>query len=144
MVMLHTVAALASERVPDIVLSSVCPHHAAATLASLHIQPACLIADRQAGREAAVKGSGPTPPHRFPFIFCHCFDGEMDFVLIPCLDTALVLYDPPLDAPELACGGSLLHRVERSLLRIRPYRRDTDNTDRVDQTHIVFRHVTPL
>ena len=43
-ILLHTVAALSSDRVPDLVLSYVFTHHAEATLSSLHIKPACIIA----------------------------------------------------------------------------------------------------
>ncbi len=147
-IMLHTVAALASARVPNLVLSYVFTHNAKATLSSLHTQPACIIADRQAGREAAVKDSGQTPAPmsapRFLFIFCHRFDHELDFVLIPFLNTVLVLRSPPLDATAPAFRGTLLRLCERRRLRLRHHRRDPDHAERVDQTHIVVQHGCPF
>src|SRR5215470_15506592 len=81
---------------------------------------------------------------RFPLIFCYCLDREMDFLLIPFIHPALILFYTPLDPTEMACIRPLLHLGQRSLLRISPHSRYPDNTDRVDKTHIVFRHVDPL
>ena len=68
----------------------------------------------------------------------------MDFVLIAFIHPALILFYTPLDATEMAFLCPLLHLGKRSLPRISPHSRDADNADRVDNTHIVFRHVYPF
>jgi hypothetical protein len=81
---------------------------------------------------------------RFQLIFCYCLDREMDFLLIPFINPALILFYTPLDATEMAFIRPLLHLCKRSFLRISPNSGYADNADRVDNTHIVFRHVYPF
>jgi len=68
----------------------------------------------------------------------------MDFLLIPFIYAALVIFYAPLYSTELACSRTLLHLFERSLLRISRNSRYTDNTNSVYKTHVVFRHVFPF
>jgi len=68
----------------------------------------------------------------------------MDFLLIPFIYTALVIFYAPLYSTELAFRRTLLHLCKRSLLRISRNSRYTYNADSVYKTHVVFQHVFPF